>query len=134
MWTANLKQQIFQELLTGRTPSQGRFDAEALAEARRRGTPQIGTVNYEPRAATFEFPFVETGGATQVVSVEIDPPERIVALSVPEWVVENVWHGEVSGSFEFESDAMEMVRRFMERLDPGANLADFEPRPPIGRA
>ena len=65
--------------------------------------------------------------------MEVDPPERIVRMPVPEWVVESVWQGEVDGSYHFESHAYALLEAFTASLDPEENARRFKGRMPTGR-
>ncbi len=133
-FAANLKREIFQELESGHEPSQGRFDAAHLAECRSKGEPQVGKTRLEPQLITFEYLFPDpTGGAALIFTVEVDAPERIVFLPVPDWVVETIWQGEIAGTHHFESDARKLVEAFQAQLEPEANKELFGPQPPKRR-
>jgi hypothetical protein len=93
----------------------------------------MGSMVVRPDRIDLEFPFASSEG-TVVVSVSVRTPERVVALPVPSWVVENVWQGTVEGSFAFERDAMAMLAELAASLEPEANKAHFGPRPSVGRA
>ncbi len=133
VFVADAQSRLLGDLAAGRAPSVGEFDQECWANARTKGQPRIGTVRYEPHAVLLEFIFPDPLGSTAVLTVRLAAPERIVHLPVPEWVVENVWQGDVAGSFHFESHAAAMLRAFEGRLEPTANAAEFAPRTPIGR-
>ena len=132
-YAAGLRRRIFEELSAGREPSVGRFDAAVLSDARAKGAPQVGATRYLPTAIVFEFAYPERAGSTIILSVEVDAPERIVFLPVPEGVVESIWQGDVDGSHQFESQARDMVDRFSAGLSPEANLVWFGPRSPKRR-
>ena len=124
-YVAAKKRDLFEELSAGRDPSEGRFDAELLKEARVKGKPQIGSSEFQPNLIRLEFIYSSQTGGTIVFSVEIDSPERIVYMAVPEWVVESVWQGEVAGSYQFESDAREMLKAFENTLEEESNKEIF---------
>jgi len=132
-YAAGLRRRIFDDLSGGREPSIGRFDAIVFGEARAKGSPQVGATRYLPSTIVFEFAYPERAGSTVILSVEVDAPERIVFLPVPEWVVESIWQGDVDGSYQFESQAYAMVERFAAGLEPEANLVWFGPRSPKRR-
>jgi len=123
------RREIFEALGRGEHPRDAEFDAEALRQGLLKGSPQVGATRFEPSAAIFEFLFPDPLGAAVVLSVKVRSPERIVCMPVPDWVVENVWQGDVDGSFRFESEAREMLRDFEEILAPEANAALFEKQP-----
>ena len=120
---------IFEELKAGKEPTIGVFDAGLLKEARVKGTPQMGTTRFEPHVIHFEFIYPDPKTTATIVTITLDSPDRIVMLPVPEWVVESIWPGEISGSFHFESDANHLVREFLQGLQPNENIALFGPQP-----
>ncbi len=126
-YVADLRLRLFDDLRAGREPSQGSFDPTALKEAKVKGAPQMGSTRYEPNAIHLEFIFPDPGSVASVFAVTLTPPERIVFLPVPAWVVENIWQGDVAGSFHFESDAMRLANEFLSLLEPAANRPLFEP-------
>jgi hypothetical protein len=127
-FVAQTKRDLWDDLKSGRDPRVGRFDSAVLAEGRTKGEPQIGAANFTPTTITFEYIFSDGRGATTILSVTVDAPERIVFLPVPSWVVETIWQGEIDGSYHFESDANAAVESFRAELDPSANLRWFGPR------
>lgn len=132
-WSAEKRLLILEDLLAGRAPSLGVFDEVVLREGQVKGTPQMGGVRYAPLLVVFEFIFPDPLSSATVLSVSVVPPERIVFLPVPSWVIENVWQGEVFGSFHFESDARSLVERFELELDEESNLKWFEKQAPRRR-
>lgn len=124
-----MKTQIYEELTAGKHPPIGRFDEHILREGQVKGKPQMGATTYDPNAAIFEFIYPDSNSSATVLQVLVDPPERIVMMPVPEWVVEEVWQGDVSGSAHFESEAMEMLRQFASELEAGANDKLFGKQP-----
>lgn len=127
-FVANHKQIIYDDLLAGHAPRVGQFDETALKEARAKGRPQMGTTVMAPESVSLEYIYTDTHGATQLVSVKVDAPERIVFLPVPGWVIENIWQGDVAGSFHFETDAKILCDQFLAELDPANNLKHFGPQ------
>jgi len=127
-YAAQAKRALLDDLLAGRDPSQGTFDPALLKEARTKGQPQMGTTRFEPDALILEFIFPETAGGTVVFPVRLASPERIVFLPVPSWVIENIWQGDVAGSYHFESDAQRLLAEFEAELGPEANQKWFTPQ------
>src|SRR5258708_30976571 len=97
---------LLEDLKAGKAPREGEFDDATLKEGLVKGQPQLGATHYDPRSIFLEFIFPEPQSSSTVLTVRLDAPERIVYLPVPEWVLESIWEGEISGSFHFESDAM----------------------------
>jgi hypothetical protein len=124
---------ILEELRTGNSPSVGTFDEARLKECRSKGLPQLGTTRFEPEAVVIEFIFPSPGSSAGVLEVRIPSPERIVYLAVPGWVVEQIWEGEVDGSYHFESDARARVAEFVAGLEPAENAAQFGAKQPKRR-
>ncbi len=54
-------------------------------------------------------------------------------LDVPVWVVEQIWEGDVEGSYHFESHARALVSAFTAALDEEANATQFGPKAPKRR-
>jgi len=128
-WAVGMKTRIFDDLAQGKPPTEGTFDDAVLREAKVKGKPQMGATTYKPNAAIFEYIFPDSHSTATVLQVLVEPPERIVFLSVPEWVMEEIWQGDVSGSAHFESEAAEMLRRYTAGLEPGVNDKYFGPQP-----
>lgn len=131
--TAELRLQIMEDLVARRNPRHGAWDAEVLAATKDRGTPQIGSTNYDPHAINFEFIFLSKGAAPIILRVRVPTEKRIVFLPVPSWVIESIWQGEVSGSYHFEPDAEALVQAFAECLAPENNVAIFGVKERVGR-
>lgn len=127
------RRRVLADLESGEEPGAGEFDRERLRAARAHGEPRMGSMVVHPERLDLEFPFVSAEGAV-VFSVSVATPERVVAMPVPEWVVENVWHGTVEGSFVFESEARAMLGRLAALLEPGPNRALFAGRASVGRS
>lgn len=132
-WAAAKKTEIFEQLGQGQAPSEGAYDAAVFRDGLVKGKPQMGATTFTPSAAHFEFIFPDSNSTSTVLDVCVDAPERIVFLPVPEWVVEEIWQGDVSGTPHFESEANAMLARFRTELDPGMNEKHFGPQPPKRR-
>ncbi len=132
-YVAEHRRRIFEDLLAGRVPSEGAYDEAVLRDARAKGKPQMGSVRLRPDAIELEFIYAEARSATTVLTVRLDPPERIVFLPVPAWVVESIWQGDISGSHEFESDARKLLLAFESQLTPEANAPLFDRQEPKRR-
>ena len=131
-WSSTTKRAIFADLSLGGAPSVGEFNSETLKEAQALGKPQVGATVYKPTHATFEY--VYTGSNTTIVfEVTVASPERIVYLPVPNWVIESIWQGEVSGSHHFESVAVRLLREFEATLAPEPNAPLFGRKQPTRR-
>jgi hypothetical protein len=127
------KRRAFEAVLAGSKPAGMRCDEVRLRTLFERGKPTMGTTVLKPDVVSFEFVFTLDDGQTEVLSIELDPPERIVHLPVPEWVVENIWQGDVQGSYQFESDAARLVAAFGDELGRDANAKWFERQQPKRR-
>jgi hypothetical protein len=132
-YAAERRMRIFEELRAGRTPTEGEFDEAVLREARSKGAPQMGSTHYSPTSIVFEFIYPNSTGAPILLTVTLDPPERIVFMPVPSWVIESIWQGDVDGSFHFESDAGAMLEAFRRDLEPDRNPQIFGQRTAVGR-
>lgn len=132
-YVAERRRFLFDDLRAGRVPSQGNYDETVLREARTKGEVQMGSVRLSPFAIDLEFIYPDPKGVSSIVTVRLDPPERIVFLPVPGWVVESIWQGEISGSHHFESEAMALVEGFRTQLEPEANAALFGRQEPTRR-
>jgi hypothetical protein len=125
-FSAERRLAIYAELRSGHEPSQGSFDSSVLAEARTKGQPQMGTTRYLPHEIVFEFIYPDPNGAAVILSVSLTPPERIVFLPVPSWVVENIWQGDIQGTHHFESEAARLMQDLQSQLTPDGNKKWFE--------
>jgi len=128
VFAAEKRRQIFDRLKAGADPGEGNFSDELLAEGRRKGAPQVGSTRYEPHALHLEFIYPDPTSTATILTVTIDPPERIVFLPVPEWVIENIWQGDIDGTYHFESDAFALVEGLRAELSPEGNAKWFGPR------
>ncbi|MBA3726913.1 MAG: hypothetical protein H0W86_10770 [Armatimonadetes bacterium] len=128
-WAAQKKTEIYEALKSGQLPDGCECDKAALKQALTKGAPQMGATKYDPDAVRLEYIFPDAKSSATVLTVGVDPPERIVYLPVPEWVIEDVWQGDVAGSFHFESHAKELLAKLHEELAPGRNDRWFGPQP-----
>lgn len=126
-FAADQKQRIFNDLKAGQPPHEGTFDEALFREAKDVGPPQMGATRFSPKSIVHEFIY-NVPGKSIVLVVEVDSPERIVFLPVPEWVVENIWQGNVDGSFHFERDAKSLLETFRAEMEPSANERWFGPQ------
>ena len=132
-YVAEHRRRLFEDLRAGKAPSEGTYDEVLLREARAKGEPQMGSTRLTPDAIELEFIYPEPRGATIVVTVHLDPPERIVFMPVPSWVVESIWQGEIAGSHHFESEAQELLAAFAAQLEPVPNAELFGRQEPTRR-
>jgi hypothetical protein len=132
-FAAQRRLKILENLKNGLPPSEGSFDESTWKEGKVKGEPQMGTTRFQPDAILVEFIYPDPTSTATILTVRLDPPERIVFLPVPDWVVESIWQGDVDGSFHFESDAMRLLHQFSEELAPEKNVAWFGPRQPKRR-
>ena len=132
-YVAGIRKEILEDLLRGSPPRSGSFSQEVFKETKAKGEPQMGTTRFEPRAIILEFVYPDSRSAATVLSVRLEPPERIVFLPVPPWVTETIWQGHIDGSFHFESEALTMVREFEAGLSEEPNAKWFGPRSPKRR-
>ncbi|MDI9634780.1 hypothetical protein QPK87_37895 [Kamptonema cortianum] len=133
VFAAEKKTQIFENLLAGLPPAEGKFDEETWAIARKKEKPQMGVTTYSQNSMSFEYIFQDPLGSSVVLSVDLDSPERIVYLPIPDWVVCNIWQGDVSGSYVFESEAKEAMERLRHLLSPEENESIFDQRNLTGK-
>lgn len=128
LYASERKRRIYDELCNGANPSEGDFDEATLREGRSKGKPQIGITRFEPDSIIFEYIFPDPNGAAVILTVKLSPPERIVFLPVPKWVVESIWQGDIDGSYHFEGDARQLLKEFESSIEPESNKAWFGPR------
>ncbi len=127
-YSAKKRREILDDLLAGRDPREGSWNADLFAEAKMKSRPQLGPLVFFAGHFEMQFLYSSPEGGSLIFTVRLDSPHRIVQMPVPEWVIENVWQGEVSGSFHFEQDAMAMLEAFRAELEPEANVKHFQAR------
>ena len=132
-YLSKLKRELYEKVVNGVVPEQGECDAQRLSELIAQAKPQIGTCVIKPNQLVFEFLF-NLSDSTVIFPIVIVPPERVVFMPVPEWVVESIWQGEVAGTYRFESEACKLLSGFESALSPDNNPALFEQQKPIGRS
>lgn len=132
-WAATRKLAILESLRAKNEPSEGEFDRALFRQGIVKGPAQAGSTRYEPDAVHLEFIFPDTSSTSTVLTVTLVPPERIVYMPVPDWVIEDIWQGSVSGSYHFESDALALAEEFSRQLAPANNPRHFEPAAPARR-
>ena len=119
---------IFDELKLGRPPSEGEFDAALFSEAKVKGEPQLGSTRFEPDSIYVEFIYPGPQTSSMVITVKLRAPERIVFLPVPDWVVENIWQGDIAGTYHFESEARRLYEELGRELGIDENKKWFGPQ------
>jgi hypothetical protein len=130
VFAAGQKRDIFDALRRGEMPPVGHFDEEIWRLGKEKAEVQMGTTLFLPGKITYEYIYQDPNGAHLVLSVVVDPPERIVFMPVPKWVVENIWQGEVNGSFVFASEARVLMEELEVSLSAERNLLLFAPPGP----
>jgi len=125
-FVSDARRRVFDDLLQGVPPSLGSVDLDAFAKARDRGKPQLGTTRFGQQEVRLEFIYPDSRSAAILLEVRIPTAERVVFLPVPGWVVEQIWQGEITGSYAFESDAKTMLEAFSQSLTSDANLRYFD--------
>lgn len=129
---AQQKREIYDALRAGSPPPFGTYDEAVWRAAKAKAEPQMGTTVFAPDRLTYEFIYPAPEGAI-VLAVIVEPPERIIYLPVPAWVVENIWQGEVSGSFAFANEAQEHISAFQVQITPEGNRPLFDRPMPKGK-
>lgn len=127
-YSAAKKMAIFEELKKGFPPSEGEFDEAVLREGKVKGEPLVGATRYEANSIFVEFIFPDPRSTSTVLVVKLVPPERIVFLPVPSWVLESIWQGEISGTYHFESEARRLYAELGAELEAGPNQKWFGPQ------
>ncbi|MCS7190756.1 MAG: hypothetical protein NZ843_04030 [Fimbriimonadales bacterium] len=117
---------VFDALKAGNAPPVGEYDPATLRECQRRALPQVGATRFLPDAIILEFIFQDASLGPAVLSVRISAPEPIVYMPVPDWVIEDVWQGDVTGSFRFRSEAERLLQAFSEQVFTERNRVFFE--------
>ncbi len=127
-YSAKKKLAIFEELKKGQAPSEGAYDEATFKEASVKASPLVGSTRYEPTAIYLEFIYSDPKSTTIIFSVKLTPPERIVFMPVPSWVIENIWQGDITGTHHFESEAKRLYEEFGTELETEPNLKWFGPQ------
>lgn len=130
-FVADLKRLVLTDLVAGKLPA-GEFDEALLKLAVTKNTPQMGITRYEPNRIILEYIFPDSASSPTILEVSFAPPERIVYLPVPSWVVESIWEGEIRGSFHFESHAVRLLEELQALTTPGPNAQIFGSAPSSG--
>ncbi|GBC93523.1 hypothetical protein HRbin15_02014 [bacterium HR15] len=124
-------QRIYEALRQGQAPPTGEYDTATLKECMRRATVQIGTTHYRPDSVLLEFIFTEPSLGPAILTVRVPAPEPIVYMPVPDWVIEDVWQGEVTGTFRFASEAQVLLKKLHNQIFSETNILYFEERPQL---
>lgn len=127
----NQIQAIFEALQQKQPPPVGEYDANTLKECFRRTTVQTGTTHFQPDHVLLEFIFLEASLGPAVLCVRILTPEPIVYMPVPDWVIQDVWQGEVTGSFRFASEAESLLKKLHNQIFAETNALFFDERPQL---
>lgn len=122
---AKTKTEIFENLQTGKFPGVGKFSETLLEACRVMGTPQMGTTVHRPQAFVFEYIYRDHLGNSTIFPVEVEAPDRVVFMPVPDWVIESIWQGDIDGSFCFAWEAEEKLAALTRSLEPEPNEAYF---------
>lgn len=130
---ADCKIRLLAELESRVEPSFGTYDVHQWPGSSRVKQVQIGSATPFPHNVEFEFILTLEEGS-EVFTISVPAPERIVYMPVPEWVLISVWQGEVSGSYHFESDATRMTDRYVALLTSGTNESEFNKTHKVGRS
>ena len=78
----------------------------------------MGSTRFDASSVVFEFIYPDARAAAAILDVRVASPDRIIFLPVPPWVIEQIWQGEVTGSFHFATQARAMIERLAELVDP----------------
>lgn len=127
-FVSELRRTVFEEISTGQDPSVGAFSRDLLAQGRVNGRPQMGSVTFTPSHIHLEFIFSNPTTSAVIFVVQVPSPERVVFMPVPEWVIENIWQGDIDGTYHFESEANALVKQFAKSMEPESNKQWFERR------
>ncbi len=129
-FTNTTRKQVFEALRHRMPPPIGHFDRKTFEEAVQMREVQMGGAHYTPHSVVLEFVFLhDNPGAPLILSVEVETPEPVVFMPVPDWVQEDVWQGEVKGTFRLRSEAERMLNAFRHHVLECENLHYFEERP-----
>lgn len=124
--TALLRGQILEDLEAKKEPRIGQFEPEMLKLALTKPSVQMGAQKFVPNGFFFEFIFPDPIGGTVILTVFVPSKERIVFLPVPNWVRQNIWQGDVDGSYYYEGEISAVLEGFQSLLDQESNAAFFE--------
>lgn len=129
-FTNATRKQILDALQRKQAPPIGHFDQKTFEEAMQMREVQMGSARYTPRSVVLEFIFLhDNPGAPLILCVEVDTPEPVVFMPVPDWVQQDVWQGEVKGTFRLRSEAERLMEAFRHHVLEEENLHYFEDRP-----
>jgi len=129
-FTNTTRKQVFEALQHKTPPPIGHFDLKTFEEAIQLRQVQMGGAHYTPHSVVLEFVFLhDSPGAPLILSVEVETPEPVVYMPVPEWVQEDVWQGEVKGTFRLRSEAERMLSDFRHHVLECDNPHYFDERP-----
>lgn len=132
-YVAQKKIEILQSLQANQPPAEGEYDHANWQEAKDLGSPQVGTARFSPDTIYLEYIYANPGASNLLFTVQLTPPERIVFMPVPDWVVETIWEGEIDGSYRFESEAQSLLESLTSELEEEKNKKWFEKRLPTTR-
>lgn len=132
-YVAAARLRAFEALRQKLLPPEGDFDVRMWQEFVDRPAIQMGTTRYEPSKVIIEFVAHRPPDPAAILAVTLTPPEPIIYMPVPEWVIENVWKGEVNGTYCFQSEASLRFARFADKLKPETNKKYFGSKPAVGR-
>ena len=128
-FTHTTRKQILDALQHKKAPPIGHFDRKVFEEAVQLREVQLGSAHYTPHSVILEFIFLrDQPGTPLILSVEVDTPEPVVFMPVPEWVQEDVWQGEVKGTFRLRSEAERLMEAFRHHVLEEENRHYFEQR------
>lgn len=133
-FAARERTRLFDCLQQGIPPSEGEYSSQLLAEGKMKGKPHMGTTRFEADGIFHEFIYPDPQAGATVLVVKTSPPQRIVYMPVPDWVIASIWQGSVEGSYQFESDALKLVDAYKTSLSRENNPAVFGVEALVGRA
>jgi hypothetical protein len=124
--TALLRGQILEDLQAKIEPRIGQFEPETLRLALTKPSVQMGAQKFVPNGFFFEFIFPDPTAGTVILTVFVPSKERIVFLPVPNWVRQNIWQGDIEGSYYYESEVEPVLSGFRTLLSDEKNAVFFE--------
>jgi len=129
-FTNTTRRQILEALQHKQPPPVGRFDQKTYEEAMQMREMQMSSAHYTPHSVILEFLFWhDNPSAPLILCVEVDTPEPVVFMPVPDWVQQDVWQGEVKGTFRLRSEAEQLIEAFRHHVLECKNPDYFEERP-----